>query len=159
MNDTVLVIGLGNTLCGDDALGQIASERVRLAVDSEQVKVISQCAPTPELAAEIAESSLVVFLDASADGPADRIRFHRLRQANALEPMAHRLDAVGLLGLSQHLYGRTPEAFALTFRGQSFEFRDRQLSPAAEAACDLLAQEALQLIRTHATNSTDHAPS
>ena len=87
-----LIIGIGNTLRGDDALGRIAAERVLDAVDSQKVRVISQCALTPELAAEIAEVALVIFLDASADGPSDQILTRRLTATDAHEPMAHRGD-------------------------------------------------------------------
>lgn len=142
----VLIIGFGNTLRGDDALGRIAADRLQTLIDHELVRVISQSAPTPELAAEIAQSSTVVFLDASADGPADRIVTKRINASETSESMAHRLDATALLGLTHHLYNRSPEAFAITFRGQSFEFSDQQLSPEANAACDLIVQETLKLI-------------
>lgn len=156
--EKALVIGLGNTLRGDDALGRIASERLRLAVDSERVKVIDQCAPTPELAAEIAAASLVLFLDASADGPTDRIVTRRLSASDALEAMAHRLDPCRLIGLARHLYGRVPEAFAITFRGRSFEFNDHRLSREAEAACDSIVQATLQLIGVRDLAPAGHCP-
>ena len=153
--EDVLVIGLGNTLCGDDALGRIASERVQALVDSRQVRVISQCSLTPELAAAMAEVSLVIFLDAAADGPADRIATQQLAATDPLDPITHRLDADALLGLTGHLYGHIPESFAITFRGASFGYSDQQLSPEACAACDLLVQETLRLIGNHAPLSTD----
>ncbi len=145
----VLVIGLGNTLRGDDALGQIAAERISAVVDTSQVKVISQCAPTPELAAELARVSTVIFLDASADGPADEVCVQRVEETDDVEVLSHRFDAVALLGLSRRLYGHAPETFAMTIRGRSFDLRDHELTAEVDAACDRLVEKALQLIRTH----------
>lgn len=146
MNPPVLVIGLGNTLRGDDALGRVAADLVRAAVDPRRVKVIDQCAPTPELAADMAAASLVIFLDASADGPADRVVTRRLTECDPSDSLAHRIGLGGLLGLARRLYGHAPEAYAVTFRGRSFALSDNQLSPEAEAASHLLAEEALRLI-------------
>lgn len=148
MNPQVLVVGLGNTLRGDDALGRIACDRLRLAVDPHEVKVIDQCAPTPELAAEMSAVALVIFLDASVDGPADQVVTRRLTECAAADSLAHRVDLGGLLGLTRRLYGHVPEAFAITFRGRTFDFSDCRLSPEAEAASHGLVQESLRLIRT-----------
>jgi hydrogenase maturation protease len=153
MNPQTLVVGLGNTLRGDDALGRIAAERLRPAVDPNQVKVIDQCAPTPELAAEMSAVALVIFLDASADGPADRVVTRRLTESAAADSLAHRVDLGGLLGLARRLYGHAPEAYAVTFRGRSFDFSDTQLSQEAEAASHVLVREALRLIRACLTPS------
>ena len=149
-NDKTLVIGIGNTLRGDDALGRISAERVLDAVDSQEVRVISQCALTPELAAEIAEVALVIFLDASADGPSDRISTRRLIATDGHQPLAHRDDAPSLLALSGHVYGHIPDAFAITFRGRAFGLSDQRLSAEASAACDLVVRETLRLIDEHA---------
>ena len=87
-----LVIGFGSTLRGDDALGRIACERLRDVVDPQQVKVVDQAAPTPELAAEVAAASLVIFLDASIDGPAGEVVARRLTAADSSHAMAHSLN-------------------------------------------------------------------
>lgn len=145
----ILVIGLGNTLRGDDALGRIAAQRLRSVVDLRTVTIIDQCAPTPELAAEIGGASLVFFLDASIDGPTDQIVTSCLTASETAQAMAHRYDALTLLGLSQQLYGHVPETFAITFRGDSFDFSDCQLSPRAEVACDTIVEQTLRLIAGH----------
>ena len=147
-----LVLGFGNTLRGDDALGRIAAERVQAATDPAEVTVISQSAPTPELAAVIAQASLVIFLDAAIDGPADRIVVRELTSSKSPHPMAHRLDPASLLGLAGHLFGHEPQAFALTFRCSCTDFRDRELTPAASIACDQLVQTALDLIDQQMTD-------
>ncbi len=146
MKFTTLVIGLGNTLRGDDALGRIAAARVRQAVDRQAVKVIDCCSPTPELALELSQVTRAVFLDASIEGPADQVVVQRLAEGNLVEASGHRLDLGTLLSLSRRLYGHAPEAFAITFRGQTFQFSDQRLTPAAEAAVETIVAETLGLV-------------
>lgn len=146
MKPTALVIGLGNTLRGDDALGRIAAERVRSVADPEKISVIDRCSPTPELAAELCQVALAVFLDASVDGPADHPIVRRLERRDSGDPLGHRLDLGTLLDLSHQLYGHAPEAFAITFRGNSFDYSDRRLTSEAEAAVDQIVEQTLRLV-------------
>jgi hypothetical protein len=95
----------------------------------------------------------VIFLDASADGPADQVVTRRLSESSAADSLAHRVGLGGLLGLTRRLYGNAPEAFAVTFRGRLFDFSDSRLSPEAEAASHGLVREALRLIRACLTPS------
>ena len=154
----ILVVGLGNTLRGDDALGRIAAQELRLQVDPQQVRVIDQTAPTPELAAEVAAASLVIFLDASVDGPPDRICTHRLGVATPAAPAAHQLTAPAVLQLARQLYDRSVEAYVITFCTSSFDFGDRCLSPAAERACQAFVAETLALIAQHRASDTRPTP-
>ncbi|QDV87455.1 hydrogenase maturation protease [Planctomycetes bacterium TBK1r] len=148
MKLTALVIGLGNTLRGDDALGPIAAERVRQAVDPQVVRVINRCAPTPDLAFELSEAGRAVFLDASIEGPADRVLVRRLHETNAAEALGHQLSLGRLLSLTRRLYGDVPEAFAITFRGRTFELSDRCLTPEAESAVATMVAETLRVIES-----------
>ncbi|QEF97471.1 hypothetical protein Mal15_15110 [Stieleria maiorica] len=149
---TTLIVGLGNTLCGDDALGPIAADRVQQAVDQNQlterhaIKVLQRCAPTPDLASELSDARRVIFLDASIDGPDDRVLLRRLQETNAAESLGHQFSLGTLLGLARHLYGHAPEAFAITFRGRTFELGDRCLTPEAEAAVAAMVAETLRVI-------------
>ncbi|MCA9064614.1 MAG: hydrogenase maturation protease [Planctomycetaceae bacterium] len=141
-----LIIGLGNELRGDDALGRIAARRLRHRVDPDQVDVIDQTAPAPELAVPIAKSSLVIFLDASSDGPVDQVISRQLHAPDWIEAMTHRHDPPALVGLARYLYGHAPPAFVVTFRGRSFDFGDCSLSPQAAVASELVVEAALAII-------------
>lgn len=153
-NPPVLVIGLGNTLLGDDALGRIAAERVRQQVDPRWVRVIDQVAPTPELAAEVAEASVVIFLDASVDGPEEHVVTRRLDTAEALPVSAHQLTAPAVVDLARQLYQHAPEAYAITSRARSLELADQCLSSSVERACDSLVAEALALVAQYAPDES-----
>ncbi len=150
--DQVLVIGLGSTLRGDDALGRIAAQRVRGVVNPRLVKVIDQCGPTPELAAELANASLVVFLDASGDGPPGQVVKRCVSGSDALTYISHRCQPGTLVRLARSLYGRATPAVAITFRAETLDLNDCRLAPAAAAACELIVEETLRLIATHQQN-------
>ena len=142
----ILVIGFGNTLRGDDALGRVACERLRSLVDPKSVKIIDQQAPTPELAAKVAAAASVIFLDASVDGPEDSVVTRRLPVTEHGQSTAHSLDVRTVLGLAHHLYDRQPTAFLVSFRGKSFGLSDK-MTPDALAACDAIVEQTLELVR------------
>jgi len=142
----VLVIGLGSTLRGDDAIGRLAATRLRPLVDPQTVKVIDVCAPTPELAVEIAAARRVIFLDASVDGPSGQVAVRALTAPATAELLGHHLNPGGLLALAQQLYGQAGPAWTVSFRGESFDLSDAELSPAASAACEAMVAETLRLI-------------
>lgn len=135
-----LVIGIGNPLRGDDAVGAWLAERVVSTDAAVRVLVVQQL--TPELAQTLAASRRVLFIDAwrppgpaavpSVD-PAAPARRHdvppsagtvaaiqpRLRRlsrtAATLEAGAfsHVLDPAQLLAITTLLYGRAPRAWQL----------------------------------------------
>ncbi len=141
-----LVIGFGNTLRGDDALGRIACQQLRTMVEARRVRVVDQAAPTPELAADVASAALVIFIDAAHDGPRDTIATRRLTSSSPRQTMAHRIDPGTLVALAGHVYRRQPPAYLISFRGRSFDLCDNRLSPEAEAACKDIIQRTLELI-------------
>ena len=106
-----LVIGIGNSLRGDDGVGALLAEQV----EGRSVQQL-----TPELAAELAELKVVLFIDAwlAPAGAAPRI--------TAISPAAgaaesHRLEPAQLLAISQALYGRAPAAHLLQVPATRFE--------------------------------------
>ena len=142
----ILVIGFGNTLRGDDALGRIACQRLREHIDANRVTVIDQTAPTPELAVDVAKASLVIFLDASEDGPVDQIVTRVVDVSEVATVMAHRLGPSEILALAAHLYESSPPAYVISFQGKTFELSDNQLTAEADVACRQIVQCALELI-------------
>lgn len=106
-----LVIGIGNSLRGDDGVGALLAEQV----GGRSVQQL-----TPELAAELAELEAVLFIDAwlAPAGAAPRITAISLA-AGAAE--SHRLEPAQLLAISQALYGRAPAAHLLQVPAHAFE--------------------------------------
>ena len=126
MPPDVLVIGYGNTLRGDDGIGPAVAEEVA-ALGLPGVRVIVAHQLAPELAADLADARLAVFVDAAAGG--EPVRAVRVEAAGAGAVMTHAADPRGLLALCAAVYGRCPEAWLVTAAGADFDFRDG-LSPA-----------------------------
>ena len=117
----VLVIGYGNTLRGDDGIGPaVAAEVAALGLPGVRVVVAHQL--TPELAADLADVRLAVFVDAAVGGPP--VTADRLDPAAAPGAMTHAADPRGLLALCALAYGRCPEAWLVTAAGADFDLRD-----------------------------------
>jgi hydrogenase maturation protease len=118
---TVLIIGYGNTLRGDDGVGYQVAETVaewRLP----QVRSIAVHQLLPELAADIAEVEIVVFVDAvvAIDSPAPNITIATLAADENATFSSHIITPQLLLGITQRLYGATPVAYLLTIPAIDF---------------------------------------
>jgi hydrogenase maturation protease len=112
---TALVIGIGNSLAGDDGLGPRIAEALK---DRPGVQVRTVHQLVPELAAEVARASIVIFADASAGG--DGVAIQRVTPVAGWPAVTHTLDPADVLALVQTLYGRCPRAFLVTAPGTDF---------------------------------------
>ncbi len=129
----VLVVGFGNTLMGDDGVGQEVAEAVWLQRDRlpglarASVHWLAQL--TPDLALEVSTCDLVVFIDAAQDGrPVGSVALQRIGgpapgpdgDAPAPGPPGapvscwEDLTPAGLMRMSYDLYGRAPAAVLVT---------------------------------------------
>jgi hydrogenase maturation protease len=113
-----LVIGYGNGLRGDDAVGPRAAEQVE-GWDLPGVTSLAVHQLTPELAAAIAEAEAVWFIDACIEGPG------RVEPVVPSEPDS-RLDHLWspgvLLYLAKSLYGAEPPAYHLLIPAVEFGY-------------------------------------
>lgn len=137
-----LLIGYGNTLRRDDGVGWQIASQLAPELDPEQVHIIQVHQLMPEIAANIAESDAVIFVDASIEGEPGSLRVLDLSPSASL-PEAHALGPADLLTVSQNLYERRPPAYLLTITGQDFELGEG-LSDLVQAAIP----EALERIRS-----------
>jgi hydrogenase maturation protease len=128
----VLLIGYGNPLRGDDALGPMAVERLRPLLTGAELLSCHQLAP--ELAERLARCELALFVDAAACGEPGTVRVQRLRpQAEVNASLTHHLHPAALLELARALYGRAPEAMLVTGAGATFDSREGLSAKAREA--------------------------
>lgn len=126
----ILVIGYGNELRGDDGLGPLVAKAVA-AANIPGVRVLSVRQLLPEFAADLAQVSLVVFVDASEVWRESEIEIQSLVVEDATDWCTHYADPRTLLALTQVIFGQTPEAWWLTVSGRNFDFSER-LSDMAE---------------------------
>jgi hydrogenase maturation protease len=114
-----LIVGYGNTLRGDDAVGpQLATMLGGIAV--QQL--------VPELAELIAAEDRVIFIDARTDLAPGDVQVMPVESDSA---STHWCSPGRLLHLAQEVYGKSPEATLIGIGAESFEF-GAPLSAAAQ---------------------------
>lgn len=153
MDRKVLIIGYGSGIRGDDALGPRTAEMLSHIAgdrfDGDPVTVLSRASLTPELAADLAEASLVIFIDCAATGVVGELVEREVAATDdSTVAMVHFLDPSGLLYWARSLFGRAPRAVTLSVAGASFEISD-ELSPPLAAALPGLVERAIALSSEH----------
>jgi hydrogenase maturation protease len=136
----ILIIGYGNTLRGDDGVGQHLA-REAAAQGWPGVRSIAVTQLTPELAAEIARAELVIFVDAVERAGAQGVQAMEILAQTSSQAMTHHTTPQGLLAMAQALYGACPRAVLVSVPGVNFELSEG-LSPVALQGAEL----ALKLI-------------
>jgi hydrogenase maturation protease len=134
---TVLVIGYGNTLRGDDGIGYQVAETVA-EWQLPQVRSIAVHQLLPELAADIAEVEIVVFVDAvvAIDSPTPEIAITPIFGGGDDNFSTHIITPQLLLGITHKLYCATPIAYFLTIPAIDFTL-GTTLSPLASLGKNL----------------------
>jgi hydrogenase maturation protease len=145
-NDTILVIGYGNELRGDDGIGPRVVEAIGTAkYPGVQTRTVFQL--LPELAAELVEVGMVIFVDALDDPRRIVVELVPVEAEGITDWSTHRADPRTLLALAHVIYGRTPEAWSLMVPGQNFDFSE-ELSPMAQENVRLAIAHIDRLIQT-----------
>lgn len=141
MTPSVLIIGYGSDLRGDDALGQRAAEMLcERYGDTANVTVLRRASLTPELAHDVSLADVVIFVDCDAEAePAVITRYDTVPIDDASAAMVHFLDPPALLGWAKLLYGSEARGVMFTMGGVTFECAD-ELSHPVEAAMPALIE-------------------
>ncbi len=126
--ERILVIGYGNTVRRDDAVGPLVAERLA-AIGYPGVEAVACAQLSPEHAPLVAAASVVVFVDALENGD-ERVRLLPLSPAHSGQVLAHALEPGTLLALARELYGHAPRAWLLPVPASDLGFGE-QLSPTA----------------------------
>jgi hydrogenase maturation protease len=141
-----LVIGIGNTIRGDDGAGIRVAERIAARHADVDVLCVQQL--SPEHADTIAQYERLIVVDASVT--ADAVRVTPLHAAvDARLPRTHDVTPAGILALSSTLYAHIPsDALLVEIPAASCEFNE-ELSPSTAA----FAATALGIISRHVTEN------
>jgi hydrogenase maturation protease len=104
-----MVIGYGNPLRQDDGLGLRAAEILEASgIDAMRCHQL-----TPELAASMAGSDLVIFLDAAANLEPGAVQCVEIA-GEAVSAWSHHLTPGQLRSFAMSAYGREPRAVLIT---------------------------------------------
>jgi hydrogenase maturation protease len=150
----VLVIGYGNSIKGDDALGHVVAAEIERRLTDDAVRVVTAEILTTDLLPDVAAAQLVIFLDASCAGAVGRVECRPVQpDCTSAASMAHTLSVGALLGFVQQFYGRAPNSYLITSPAADFELRDARLSPAVQAVVPEMAARAIELIHLGGVSS------
>lgn len=141
----ILIIGYGNTLRSDDAIGQKVAEEVEMW-QIPTVRSIYLHQLTPELTLEMAQVKKVIFIDAIK--MTDKITEIELKKVTAIKEnnsFTHQINPQSLLYLTQQLYQQNPEVFWLIIPVVNFDFGE-EFSPIAKHNFDLALIKLKELI-------------
>jgi hydrogenase maturation protease len=141
---TLLVIGYGNELRGDDGVGP----KIVAALEAMQLPGVCTLAChqlAPELAEPVARAGRVVFVDAAVDEPR-KVQLRPLQPAASSRLLTHAADPRTLLALARDLFGRCPAAWLLTIPVDHLEFSE-ELSPRARAGKKIALEKIQELLR------------
>jgi len=143
----VLILACGNPLRSDDGAAPEIVKRLQDGAGEPKAEILCAHQWTPEMAENISQSDLVIFVDASAVIPAGEIQVRAISaREERLGATTHACGPERLLALAQTLYGKVPgRAFLLTIGGQSFEHGER-LSEVVQQAVPKACEEIRRLL-------------
>jgi hydrogenase maturation protease len=147
----ILIIGYGNPLRGDDALGQVAAEHLaRRFADDKSIHVQSVHQLTPELSEKLAVYDRVIFIDARHSKPAGELYVEEVQPASASDThsFSHYVTPAELLLLANKLYDSAPYMLLTGISGDRFDVGQPLSAPVRQAVpqlCDAIEA----LVRDH----------
>jgi len=145
----IVVIGYGNPLRGDDAVGWKAAEALRdVYEDDNAVEIFASHQLNPEMAESVAEAGMVIFIDAAAKLAAGKITCESVHPADHSSAFTHDLDPPTLLASAIDLYGSCPRAAVIGVGIQSCDL-GHDLSREVKAALPRVVAEVKQMIDLH----------
>jgi hydrogenase maturation protease len=118
----VLILGYGNTMRRDDALGVHAAHALHdFYCTDGGVRGLATSQLTFDLAEDISQAKFILFIDAAASGLPGEIHSEEISPADEKVRFTHHWTPRTLLMLSRQLYGRAPSAVSLTMAAASTE--------------------------------------
>jgi len=155
-----LIIGYGNTLRSDDALGWRAAEQIAASHTGGNIEVQLHHQLGPELAEPLSEVDLAIFIDAGCQGTPGQVSCQRVEPSDASSGFTHHFHPGVLLTMAKHLFGRCPRTFIISVVGESFACGET-LSPAVQRALPAVQKLVADLLagrKTALPNAGENCP-
>ena len=128
-----LLLACGNSLRQDDGVGLRIAEAAEHLFPASRLRIVAAQQFTPEMAADLAATELVIFVDACANDEPGAIRVVTVT-AHGEAPETHRLDPPALLAMAQSVCGHAPaRAFALPIGAGCFGYGEEVSGPLRQA--------------------------
>lgn len=143
---TVLILCYGNPGRLDDGLGAAFAARIKDRV-LPGVHIEVDYLLTVEHASDIAENSVVIFVDAALSGP-EPFSFRRVKPLAIQSFSTHVIEPGSVLGLAMELFEAETPGYSLGIRGYEFNEFGEWLSPNAEKNLAAAVEFSMQLLKT-----------
>ena len=135
----VLVICYGNPLRSDDGVGWHVAQNLAEKCRSLDCKIIACHQLTPELAEEVSNARLVIFVDARIGDCPGKIHTHDVLPEPKPPPtFSHSLNPSTLLASAAALYGSAPPAKIVTITAETVSHGETLSSTVRAALPELL---------------------
>ena len=145
-----LVIGYGNLLRGDDAVGHVAVDAIGADPRFAGVTVLTVHQLTPEIADDVAGATRLVIVDACDDGtPAGTVHLTEVLAEAGAPSLTHHVSAGAVLALATALHGHAPPATVVTVAVADTSTGDGALSPLVAAAVPHVIDIVARLVLEH----------
>lgn len=146
-----LIIGYGNKLCGDAAVGSwVATAVAKWNVPT--VKSLSVTQLEPDLSAELAKTNYVMFVNACSHKSIRTVQINPIvaddKYISSMAFSAHTYDARAMINLTQRLYHRHPQAWLLQIPIESCDLGN-ELSSKAHQGCTYALRTIEQFLITY----------
>lgn len=142
----VLILGYGNTLRSDEALGIHAAHALQdFYRDDPRVRVLAASQLTWEFAEDVSQGQFVVFIDTAAGDAPGTITTAVVEPEPPATRIMHHCAPCHLLHAAGQLYGDAPQAVAITMTAASFD-AGKRLSPQILENMPRLLEIAKQLV-------------
>ncbi|RMH69890.1 MAG: hydrogenase maturation protease [Gemmatimonadetes bacterium] len=150
----ILIIGYGNPMRADDGLGWVVAEHLAQTFAlNTNITIRTAHQLTPELADDLAQVDVVIFIDVSIDlAPGEFLATPVDPDTLESRPLTHHFSPTGLLALTKTVYGRAPLAHMLSIGAGSLEFGET-LSEPVQAALPKLYSHVHWLVDPHQSSS------
>src|SRR5262249_29181371 len=122
LSGRILVLAYGNPGRQDDALGPAAAAAIG-HLNLPSVKVEINYLLNIEDAADAAQHDVVLFIDASANGP-EPFEMKKFFPADKTTFTSHIVKPEVILAICKKCYGRSPKGLLLAIRGYEFELME-----------------------------------
>lgn len=153
-----LVVGVGNPARGDDGVGAAVAEAVGRDPRFAGATVRSVLQLTPELAADVAEASIVVVVDARAGRPPGGVEWAAVEPRPGAPVFSHHVPVAALVALAQAVYGQAPPVYLVGVGAAGFG-AGAPLSGPVAAAVPRAVEAITELVRERPRPGTSRGAS
>lgn len=145
----ILIIGYGNPLRSDDAIGQQLAHAMQTYLPHLPLHVQTCYQLVPELVSPISQARQVVFIDARANGTPGDLFHETVNPDTSAGAFTHHVTPGSLLAAAHELYGKAPRGILISITGASFGYGG-ELSPELQRKLPALIAQVKTIIESNA---------